>query len=157
MGQVDALEARRMLAGQVIATVVDGDLFVRGDGQNNSIVIDQQFVGAGELRISPGDTDTLVNDGVDKDTPFVVVAVPGRVFVEMGEGDDAVLIEEATIRQTLRISAGNGDDIVSVARGHLRGPLFVTGEAGADVINVVDSRVEGLADIASGSGDDVVS
>ena len=97
--QIESLEYRRLMAGHVTVRVEDGDLFIRGDGAGNSVVIDQEFAGPGELRITAGDPETVIDDGAAE--PFPVAYVPlgrrGRVFVDMGGGDDAVLVSEVTL------------------------------------------------------------
>ncbi len=157
--QFETLEHRRLMAGQVTVRVEDGDLFIRGDGSANSVVIDQEFTAPGELRITAGDPETVIDDGATEPFPvaFVPLGARGRVFIDMGDGDDTVLVSEVTIRRRLRLLGGSGDDVLTVTRSNVHGTLNIEGDRGDDAINIIDTRVAGNLDVTGGSGDDLIA
>src|SRR5688500_600564 len=77
----EALESRVFLSGTVLATVVNGNLHIRGDAATNSIVVDGAGLTAGQVRIS-GAGDTAINDQAD---PVVLSGVTGRVNIRLGD------------------------------------------------------------------------
>ncbi|ADB14799.1 hypothetical protein Psta_0103 [Pirellula staleyi DSM 6068] len=136
------LEARSMMAGDVTAAVVGGDLVLTGDNQDNAIVVKQflgnQFLVAGlnadgspttingqanQLFTFNGDLRVQLNGGDDVITldkpqllnPIFGVSTtkfPGAVSVEGNNGNDKLILRDVSIRETLDVDMGNGDDLV---------------------------------------------
>src|SRR5688572_10694064 len=73
-GTVETLERRILMDGNVAASLAAGDLVVRGDGQDNQVVITRRS--SGKIRIA-GEEDTTVN---------------GKRFVELSPMSDDLMI-----------------------------------------------------------------
>src|SRR4051812_3797199 len=83
---VEGLEQRAMLAGDVSAVVRGGTLFVRGDNNDNAVVIQQ--TGAQRFTVVGADADTTIN-GQDAGMEFTANRV--RNFdIDLGGGDDSL-------------------------------------------------------------------
>src|SRR5262245_28666331 len=82
--ELEQLEQRCLLAGNVTATVVCGNLFVVGDSQANDISIYQTT--AGTIKVV-GNFDTTVNSSGN---PFETTCAVDDVIVSMGGGNDGV-------------------------------------------------------------------
>lgn len=166
--QVEGLETRKMLAGDVLAEVVDGNLRVSGD------VMDNQFSvhgGAepGQVIISGNDT-TLINGQASA----TFDGVRGNILIRTGAGNDSVSVQDLHVRGTLRVNtgigddhiglnairadnvvihSGGGDDHVSLNRVGAGGLHITTGE-GSDRVAIRDSRLQGPNNIHLGDGMD---
>src|SRR5688500_14343215 len=81
----EALETRKLMSGTVLATVVNGAVTLRGDGESNAIVLDQAGLTDGQVRVS-GAGATGINGQAE---PVILSGVTGRVLVRMGDGADA--------------------------------------------------------------------
>ncbi len=84
---IEALEDKLLLAGDVTATVVDGNLMIRGDADSNGVAITSGDV-LGEYLVGglmAGDGPTSVNGNFHR---TVVNGVSGNILVGMGDGDD---------------------------------------------------------------------
>jgi hypothetical protein len=172
----ESLENKQMLAGDVLVSLVNGNLLIEGDAEGNSIVI-----AAGE------EVGTLVIQGLDgtnvqfadaeptdpptPETGLVVTGVRGHVRVGLGDGDDAVAVHDVTVRRSLTINGGAGDDEVRIgAAGDIAGDVsddlaanvrvggllsINTGEDNDSV--VVGNAMAGLVSILTDGGDDAVT
>src|SRR5262245_43598107 len=101
---VERLEERRLLAGNVTASVVNGNLVVSGDSASNDVVIAQTPSGIVVL----GQPGTTINGGAS----FTAVGVTGDVRVTLGGGNDTLQAAVAVPRD-LTIDLGSGDDAVT--------------------------------------------
>ena len=131
--QFEMLELRTMLAGDVLVSVVDGDLRVTGDDQDNVLEVQQLFSsdpravrGGVSFQITP-DADTSINRkgaGVG----IVVSGVTRDVAIDMRDGRDELTVLGANGRQIrdLLIDTGSGPDAVSITRFSLSRDLRVS-------------------------------
>lgn len=136
------LESRSMMAGDVTAAVVGGDLVLTGDNQDNAIVVKQflgnQFIVSGQnadgsattingqanqLFTFNGDVRVQLNGGDDKvtfDKPQLSIPgfsgseskFPGAIAVDGGDGNDQLILRDVSIREELLAEMGDGDDLV---------------------------------------------
>jgi hypothetical protein len=126
----ERLEARNMLAGNVTAELVDGDLIVTGDAADNRIRIYRNAFGENKLF---GD-GTSVN-GVDDGT-FDLTDLTGDVVARMGDGNDIVSFEGG-FPATVLIDAGNGNDhINSLAGASIAAGLVIDLGSGANSVGL---------------------
>ncbi len=106
---VESLEGRRLLAGDVTVTRSGADLFVTGDGLSNTVSIESD--GAGGVRVigfaDASGQATRIN-GVANGT-FNSAQFSGGVFVNMNAGDDAVRFTNLSAR-SLSVNLGTGND-----------------------------------------------
>lgn len=153
---IESLESRSVMAGNVFANVVGGNLVLAGDSANNAVMITS--VRPNYVRVSAMDagtlTPTLVNGGVARE--FYVPG--GNVTANMGAGADRVLAQGLRVKN-LTIDGGAGADSVQVATSVIDSTLKVT--AGADLQldadRVVVNNVNSAAVlIKTGGGNDDV-
>lgn len=136
----ESLEGRLLMAGNVTASVVGGDLILTGDSQDNSAQIVQvmqggqpiagsYFVfGSNGTTISGGQSFTNVNDDIkinmhggsdrivlgngSNNANFIV---PDDLEIDMGDGDDTVVLNRISVRDDATIRTGVGADNVNIS------------------------------------------
>jgi hypothetical protein len=172
----ESLERKQMLAGDVLVSLVGGNLLVHGDAEANSIVV-TSGAEPGSLVIQGLDgTNVQFADAEPGDPPapasgLVVEGVRGHVRVNLGEGNDTLAVHDAQFRRSLTVNTGAGEDEVRIgAAGDISGAVtepgdanvnvggfltIRTGEANDDVV-VGDAAVGGLLSILTDGGDDTV-
>jgi hypothetical protein len=176
----ETLERKQPLAGDVVVSLVGGNLVIEGDDAGNQIAISSgeepgTFVIQGLEGTAVRLADAEPGDPPAPETGLVVEGVRGHVRVGLGDGDDTVAVHDAEFRRGLTINAGAGADVVRVgaaedadpvdpaeedeldANVHVRGSLLInTGEDG-DTVNVASASVGGLLTVATDGGDDTVN
>ncbi len=165
-GKFEALEARQLLAGDVLVNVVGGNLRIEGDADANKIMI-TSGAEAGSFVVTGLDGTTL--EGA---TDPIAVAGVRNIRVNLGEGDDLAAVVGANVRGNVSIQTGAGADRVLVGTGagatelagmlpadvsvNVRGVLRIDTNGGLDQV-AVDDAVAGLLSVDSGEDNDVVS
>jgi hypothetical protein len=173
-GNFEALERRELLAGDVLVSVVHGDLKITGDAANNNIAV-----------TAGAEANTLVITGLDGTNLRLVdrttgepgeamseltVTARGDVKIRLGEGNDTVALTDANVRGNLSVQTGDGDDNVELSNevaaeldGNgldamlgLRGRVNINTGDGEDNVSVANA-VRGRLAIDTGDGDDSVS
>jgi hypothetical protein len=124
-----------MLAGNVTAEIVDGDLIVTGDGFDNRVAL----FGPGYLSAVQGESNsqgpTSVN-GVPNGS-FNLDALTGDVVVRMGDGNDTVFFGGA-FPGAMMIEGGTGNDSVwSFGGASTARDLIIDAGPGANRIDLV--------------------
>src|SRR4051812_30111689 len=84
---MDNLESRVMLSGNVVVSVVSGNLVVRGDASANSIVLNN--AGTNKVRITGADA-TTINGAAG---PVVMSRVRG-LNLTLGNGNDKLTLDD---------------------------------------------------------------
>lgn len=116
--QVESLERRELMAGNVTLTAQGNDLYLTGDGYRNSI--DIRAVSPGVFTIKGetiGGAVTKIN-GVANGQATIRGDL-NNLYVNLGGGDDSLNVGTGNgvtlnVRQNLSISAGSGSDWVAV-------------------------------------------
>jgi hypothetical protein len=169
---VERLESRCLLAGNVVARVIDGRLAITGDDAANRISIES----AGEGRIQVrGFNDaaglpTKVNG--TNNALRVFNNVTGDIVVDLRGGNDLVRVTNLVTPRNLRVTLGDGHDEAVTGRDRLggerrfantpsgplivNGTLMVQGGAGNDHVFQSNLLVKSWAQIQLGAGNDVV-
>lgn len=151
--QLEAVEGRRMLAGDVAVTF-DGQLMdIRGDALANQFAINQNLAGTSITVV--GQNGTLING-------LPSVAFPGAIGISKldvrgEEGDDRVTINRLRIAGDVNVDMGinlPGRDVLNVNNSSIDGSLFAYGGSEADTINLTGSTValDAIIDLAEGAG-----
>ena len=124
--QFEQLELRAMLAGNVLVSVVDGDLQVAGDDKDNVLEFQQlspsnprALHGGVSFQISP-DADTSIN-GNDPGVGIVVAGVTRDIDVDMGEGGDELVVLGANGHQV----RDREEAVIDVSDTAVRAPELV--------------------------------
>jgi len=170
----EPLERKQMLAGDVLVSLVGGNLLIEGDAETNQIAITSgaeagtyviQGLEGTEVRLAganPGDPPA-------PETGLVVEGVHGQVRVSLGEGDDRVSVHDAEFRRGLSVNTGAGNDTVQVGTADaaavaatdadvaVRGSLLIRTGSENDTVEVGSVRVGGVLGISTEEGDDTVN
>jgi hypothetical protein len=146
----ELLETRMLMAGNVTAMVVNGNLIVSGDGDRNRIVVTSKGLGAGEVLVGPADDATTVNEQFNA----VLTGVTGSIVIRTRGGADTINLLDLAVDKALRVDGGKSDDVVLLNRVRVDGALDVRGRAGDDRVTVLDSTLDGRAYVAGDGGAD---
>lgn len=149
---VERLESRAMLAGDVTVRVVAGKLEIEGDGLDNTIAI---AAGATAGAFLVTGTGTTINGSSAALPAFT--GVTAGIEVEMNAGNDSVTFGAVTVPQDLDIETGIGNDTVTLnANLNVAGELNI--ETGLDNDTVTATTITvGRLEIETGAGNDTVS
>jgi hypothetical protein len=172
--QVETLEDRHALAGNVVAVLTEGQLTILGDDQANGVNIVYD-VATGKHIVSgkdAGGSGTQIN-GAAAPAEFTGVK---HLQVWLGAGDDCLDFGAAdqfytTIPQKLVIDMGSGNDTVELGRagnyGGATGPMvhrlyvnkgiYVDLGAGDDELKVANMKTNKSLIVMAGDGNDDVT
>jgi hypothetical protein len=170
-GRFESLEQRQLLAGDVVVSVLDGNLMVQGDELDNKIMI---TAGAqpGEFVITGLDGTTVHEEG-QPPAADVTVADVHNVRVGLGDGNDLIAVVGAELSGSLGIRTGAGDDRVLIGTGGdaaelvgqlpgdlsvaVRGSVLIGTNGGDDQVSVDDAMIGGRLGVEAGADDDSVA
>lgn len=134
------LESRQLLAGDVeIFTTPGGDLFVIGDRHDNSVEIRVESLGN---IVAEGLNGTLVNGTEGPVTIAEGDTVRDDVRVNLGRGDDTILIEGLQINDDLYVHGGRGNDAIGLLRTTIGDDASIFGGSGSLEFSLDLSEVE---------------
>ena len=133
-----------MLAGDVTAQIIRGDLVIRGDNADNGITITAGAV-AGTVVITgtnSGGTATRVNG-----TANGAVTLSGftdDLIIKMKRGNDTVTLSNLTIRDALSMKLGRGNDTATLASVMVSDEAEIKARRGTDSVSITNSIFEEL-------------
>jgi hypothetical protein len=144
-------------AGDVQVRVENGDLVIRGDEQDNNIIITESGLSGRAGTTVNGERHIFIPEGVTNDIKinmkggddFVRIELPGTNFaiphdlvLNMGAGNDVIELLQVRAPNETRIDTGNGNDIV-----------FIDGVLGVN--EFIWSEFTGKFELKAGSGEDL--
>lgn len=153
----ESLEDRKLMAGNITASVVNEELVLTGDGLGNAVEVHQTALNLYKVKGVDGKT---INGKSDKSFSFkagIVVDlkggddkfeiggvlfaddVDGRLKIDMGAGKDTVNIGRAAVDGETTINTGTEDDKVSVFGASLN-KLTVNTGSGSDLYDTFASN-----------------
>ena len=150
----ESLESRHLMAGNVTASQVGGDLIVEGDQLGNYLIIRQLTADSYRLSGSrDGTPDTMVNG---QPTDVTVNGILGNVVIRLANGDDQLGIFNSmqTIPKALIIDGGDGDDRMDVSSAIIGTELIVDAGAGNDFFDCAHSSIGTSLTYRLGDGSD---
>jgi hypothetical protein len=145
---LESLEQRQMLAGDVEAFAIGTVLHVRGDAQDNGIVLRSSSEGVIEVSGFSRDGEaTTVNNFSQQ--PFTKIK---EIVVTMNDGNDAVVISDLNLSGSISVQMGKGEDVLAL------GDFDNSGEiVNSSVDNLLGSTNIGNSIIADmGDGNDTI-
>ena len=171
----ESLESRNLLAGDVTASIHNGDLVIKGDDFANGITITAGAT-AGTVvitGINAGGSATNVNGtangvvtlsgftddlkismkGGDDTVSITNLDVPGTAEIKGGDGNDTITIGGATIDSKLKIRLGKGDDNLSITDTDVTGRTRIKGRGGNDDVTIEGSMFTRLRVLLGGDDD----
>jgi hypothetical protein len=170
---VESMESRQLMAGNVFANVIGGNLVLSGDGQSNGVEVRQ--LGAGKYHVIglnfEGAQTKIVLGGVAANSQ-VVNGVASDFHINLNAGNDYLLMSSAglpvgakmVVPNDLHIRTHDGHDRVIVNNVQARDDIFVDTGSGDDYVSMYGTRTFGsplTADndlaIHGGTGNDYVN
>ena len=177
---LESLEDRRLMAGDVSATVTGGDLRIDGDNEGNEVVVRasdnlNEFVVEGlngttingqasmvfqgvtdDLRINlrGGDNRLLLTaEGLNADHGTLRIA--DDLDIRAGSGDNVLVLDHVVVQGNVRMRTGNGEDVMIGVRSQFLGTVQANAGGGEDLVGF-DSCVMGdEVRVNLGSGNDM--
>lgn len=151
----EQLEDRRLLAGDVTAQIIKGDLVVRGDYLDNGITITAGSV-AGTILVtgvSAGGAATHVN-GIANGT-VTLSGFADDFKINMKGGNDTVALNNAMIRDSLKLKLGKGNDTATLASVTVSRDAKIEAKRGNDSVAITNSVFDDLRVKMGGDNDDL--
>ena len=166
---LEKLEARQMMAGDVNAFAISRILYLQGDVLSNGVaVVDAGGGNINVVGLNQAGSATTINDGVSQTFTKIKDFV-----ITMGKGDDAVVVSNIFVKGSLFIQGSLGNDVVGLgafedtglvddAVDSLLGALTVknsatiTTDAGDDTIIAQNVTINGSLVLSTGIGNDTV-
>jgi hypothetical protein len=125
---VEGLEHRQVLAGNVLATMVGGNLMIQGDVDDNAIHLHTAADGTVEVSgLEAGAGATTINGSTE---PFVATGVRHLTRVHLGRGDDSLQISTEVDAET---DGQNSDGLLGNLMG--RKHLLINTGIGSDTVD----------------------
>jgi hypothetical protein len=141
-----------LAAGNVLVVVQRGSLKITGDSVGNAIHVIPG--GAPETwDVESLDGITTVNGSL---APFHAVGVENNVKIDMLQGDDEVLVEDATITNDLEMVGGVGSDELMIDDSHVSGNTRISGGPEDDTVVLGTSSFGGSVVVQTDAGTDTV-
>ena len=148
--QMECLESRTLLTGNITASIAAQSLYVFGDEAGNSIVLARSgnnvvLRGLDGTTINGQSADFLVREGSTEVGRYLFaylnggndtfalgagVAVRKDAFVYLGEGNDTFAMHGSRISKGLTVDLGNGTDSVSLLNAFVSRDVVITGGVG---------------------------
>ena len=129
--QIQKLEQRQLLVGQVQAVVRGNDLFITGENSSNQIEV---AFNQGNIAVRPKN-GTRINGQRGQFVAFTNTdTVPGSIFVNLKEGDDTFIISGGvTVENDVRFNGRVGDDTLGINGAIIRDNLVFLAGQGNDL------------------------
>ena len=173
----ESLENRNLLAGDVTASIRNGDLIIKGDDLANGIQITAGTT-AGTVKITginAGGTATNINGssngsvtlsgfngdikiklkGGDDSLSMTDLDVPGKLKIEAGEGNDSVTLDGVTVDRKFKAKLSDGNDSLSITNTTVAGSTKIKGKDGEDEVTIEGSTFSKLR-VSLGDDDDTL-
>lgn len=107
---IENLESRQMMAGDVSAYAISKILYVNGDSASNGIVLTSDVNGVITVAgIEQGGAATTINGGVS--STFTKIK---DIVISMNKGDDAIVATDLYVNGNLYISGGKDNDAIGL-------------------------------------------
>jgi hypothetical protein len=151
---MEGLESRLLMSGNVLATVKRGTLTIKGDADNNDIVV-TAGANKGEFVISSGANLTYINGQANR---LTVTGVTGDVNLAMGAGDDRVRLSGLAVAKSLSVDMGKGSDALTIGSGVSVGKNLTIASGGAQAaVSIANLTVSGSATLKNLGGTSYVT
>ncbi len=142
----------------VVSGISRGMHLALGDGDDLANVFDVNVRGNVSIQAGAGDDHVRVGgprrDAAD--STEIATRIGGRLLVDLGSGNDRLLVTAAALGRGLDVDGGAGDDDVAITDSRSRGFVGIRTGAGEDRV-VIEGTRAGLARIGTGAGADHVA
>lgn len=146
------LNANSAMAGDVQASIRGGSLYIYGDAEASSILVDSPVPNRIRVRgrIIEGQP-TTVNS---KSTPVLLSDWTGGIFIYLYEGSDAVEVQDVVVNGTVHIDVGGGSDDVILGHSLEQNVLAVLNDAAPAAMALAPIEIDGGLVIITADGND---
>jgi len=149
-----AMESRTLLAGNVTAALVGGDLQLNGDAAGNDIKISKTTAGI----IVQGLNGTTINGATTDFVAYPIAATSnGSITATLGAGNDKIQLDGIDLDDVLSVDGGTGDDSLGLTSTAIHGRVVFTGGAGKDTFFGETSTIDGNLNANMGGGNDLLT
>lgn len=149
---LETLEVRTLLTGNVTALMIGGDLVIVGDVQDNAFRV--RSSGDGVEVVVEGFDGTMVNGGTT--ARFPIGGLTDDIRMSLGGGDNQAVVGFLEVPDDVIVRGGSGSDAVAVLANSIEGDVKMNLGGGADTA-VLGSAVGGNTRINTAGGADKVS
>jgi hypothetical protein len=132
-----------MLAGDVTARIVSGNLIIKGDSNSNVIAVTQLGT-----TVTVAGTGTRVNSGAGA---VALSGFTGRVSLKMKGRNDSVTLSDLTAT-SLEADMGSGNDTLDIENCTINGATELDGDAGNDTFTINTTANSGGPNATSFNG-----
>lgn len=149
---LERLENRELMAGDVTAALVGGNLFITGGLLSNGVAI---TAGAtpGTVQVE-GLRQAGFGTKVNHHSGPQTFAVAHDIVVDLGNGDNLLTIQKVRLPGSLKISTGDGSDSLALADSTVARNLIVDTHKGNDTLTLSNDNILGRLQVNLGHGDD---
>lgn len=148
-----AMEPRTLLAGNVTAKIVGGDLQITGDDAANDIEILKTTDGV----IVRGNSTTINGASTDFVAFASTLTKTGAIIADMGAGDDKVQFDGLTLDRRVVVTGGAGDDSLGLTSVTSKASVVFRGDDGNDSLVLDQTTIDGSLVVDGGAGDDLIT
>jgi Planctomycete extracellular len=150
----ESLEDRQMMAGDVTAQLVHGNLVVKGDNFDNAITITAgvnpfEFVVTGVP-----DNNGLATTVNGTSTPVTIPGVTKGLKLNMHRGNDNVTLTGVTFQGSVTLKGGAGADDIELNNATINHNLKIKSGNGPDTVTLTDVTVASNTKIQTGGAHD---
>jgi hypothetical protein len=141
---LEFLEDRRLLAGDITAQVIRGDLVIRGDNADNGVAITAGSI-AGTIvitGINAGGAATNVNGTANG--AITLSGFTDDFSIKLKGGNDIITISNLTVHDSLKLKLGEGNDSATFTGVTVADNAKIKGSRGVDSVTITNSIFEEL-------------
>jgi hypothetical protein len=149
---MERLEARELLAGDLHAALVDGDLRISGGPLSNGLEISAGLT-PGTVQLAGLRQAGFATQINHQDGPLTF-AVAGDVLIDLGDGDNLLKIDNVCLPGKLKIVSGEGSDTVRIAGAAIARNFVLDTGSGNDMVHLLHTNIHGAIEARLRMGDD---
>ena len=136
---LEGLEARTLFSANVVGSVSNGILTLKGDSYNDSIIVDQVGLTGTQFRVSSGDGKTLINSH----SAAVVFSNVTGLSINTGSGNDTVQLNNANVTNNVAFSGATGNQIVGLLNDNIGGNFSLSSSGAQNSTDIESTEVTG--------------
>lgn len=152
---LENLEGRLLLDGAVAAKVSGGYLKLTGDLWGNEIVVDQDGLLPGQVRVS-GVNNTLLKVGKNYYAEYTFNNVTRGASIRLSSGDDVADLNNLNLAGNVLVDGGKGNNTTRVTGGTFLKALTLRNSTGNSYADINGAGVAGVTKVYNGNGDQSV-
>ncbi len=152
--RVLTLESRTLLAGNVTANLILGDLHLVGDSAANDVKMIETSAGM----IVQGRNGTTINGAAADFVAFQTAANrTGGIVAWLRAGNDQLHLDGIELDGSLVVLGGTGNDLLGLIQSTIHGGVVFVGWKGNDTLFAEGSTLDGTLTADMGKGNDLIA